>query len=64
MHNAYFRIQLEMVGAQVRMATTLEQFYDESTPIGPAYHRYKDAVTKMETQARDEVVRFFLLLCT
>jgi hypothetical protein len=45
-----------MTGAQVRMANTLEQFYDESTPIEPAYQRYKDAVAKMETQAHDEVV--------
>lgn len=50
-----------MMGAQVRMANTLEQFYDESTPIGPAYQRYKDAVIKMETQACDEVVRFFFI---
>lgn len=50
------------MGAQVRIANTLEQFYDESTPIGPSGQRYKDAVTKMESQAISEVVRSYLSL--
>ncbi|KAF9540162.1 hypothetical protein EC957_004601 [Mortierella hygrophila] len=53
--NGYAKSLREMMAAQVRIANTLEQLYDESTPIGPEGQRYKDAVTKMESQARDEV---------
>lgn len=49
-------ILLEMTAAQVRIATTLEQFYDETEPMGVSGVKYKDAVTKMETQAHEEVV--------
>ncbi|KAF9932524.1 hypothetical protein FBU30_007963 [Linnemannia zychae] len=44
-----------MMSAQVRVANTLEQFYDDSAPIGSAGQRYKDAVTKMESQAHNEI---------
>ncbi|KAF9082359.1 hypothetical protein BGX29_001301 [Mortierella sp. GBA35] len=53
--NGYAKSLREMVAAQVRIANTLEQLYDETTPMGPEGQRYKDAVTKMETQAHDEV---------
>ncbi len=45
-----------MTAAQVRIATTLEQFYDETEPMGTSGVKYKEAVTKMETQANEEVV--------
>lgn len=60
--HSYPKCKIEMMGAQVRIANTLEQFYDESTPIGPSGQRYKDAVTKMESQVVNEVVCSYLLL--
>ncbi|KAF9933780.1 hypothetical protein BGZ67_004151 [Mortierella alpina] len=53
--NGYAKSLREMTAAQVRIATTLEQFYDESEPMGTSGEKYKEAVTKMETQADTEV---------
>ncbi|KAG0299677.1 hypothetical protein BGZ98_009855 [Dissophora globulifera] len=51
--NGYAKAMREMNGAQVRIATSLEQFHDEGQPMSLAGQRYRDAVTKMEQQVQD-----------
>ncbi|KAG0247794.1 hypothetical protein BG011_000920, partial [Mortierella polycephala] len=48
-----------MAAAQVRVASTLELFYDEGESMGQAGEKYKYAVTKMEQQTNEEVAVAF-----
>ncbi|KAG0002484.1 hypothetical protein BGZ65_002596, partial [Modicella reniformis] len=52
--NGYSKALREMTAAQTKIAVTVEQFYDDSEPMGVSGHKYKDAVTKMERQAQEE----------
>ncbi|KAF9577657.1 hypothetical protein BGW38_007003, partial [Lunasporangiospora selenospora] len=52
--NSYAKALREMAGAQVRIATTLEQLHDESEPMPVHGVKYKEAVSRMEQQATDE----------
>lgn len=45
-----------MTGSQVKIAATIDQFYDEGAPMGIYGVKYKEAVGKLEQQAQDEVV--------
>ncbi|KAF9411990.1 hypothetical protein BGZ76_005250, partial [Entomortierella beljakovae] len=44
-----------MTGSQLKIANTIEQFYDEGAPMGIYGIKYKEAVTKLEQQAQDEI---------
>lgn len=45
--------------SQTRIAETIDQFYDETSPLSKAGKMYKNAVTKMDEEARSELVREF-----
>jgi len=47
---------IDMTGTQVKIAATIDQFYDEGAPMGIYGVKYKEAVGKLEQQAQDEVV--------
>ncbi|KAI7824131.1 hypothetical protein BC939DRAFT_516194 [Gamsiella multidivaricata] len=53
--SGYAKAMREMTAAQVRIANTLENFYDEGEPMGLSGQKYRDAVTKMEQQIQEEV---------
>ncbi|KAF9158420.1 hypothetical protein DFQ27_007054 [Actinomortierella ambigua] len=44
-----------MTGAQLRIASTIDQFYDEGAPMGIYGVKYKEAVTKLDEQAREDI---------
>lgn len=41
----------------MRIATTIEQYFDEADPMGAYGIKYKEAVTKLEEGVREDVVR-------
>lgn len=45
-----------MTTAQVRIAQTMEGFYDESAPMGPAGAEYKRVIEKLDEEARSSLV--------
>lgn len=45
-----------MTLAQQRIAETVDHFYDEGAPMGYAAIQYKDAVTKLDEEARTDLV--------
>ncbi len=55
-----FFLLLDMTGSQLKIATTIDQFYDEGAPMGIYGIKYKEAVAKLEQQAQDEVVNHAL----
>ncbi|KAF9363744.1 hypothetical protein BGX34_003392 [Mortierella sp. NVP85] len=44
-----------MTGSQLRLASLIDQFYDEGAPMGIYGVKYKEAVVRLEQQAQDEV---------
>ncbi|KAI8075191.1 hypothetical protein BC940DRAFT_287681 [Gongronella butleri] len=44
-----------MTGAQMRIAQTIEQFYDDRNPMGPAGTEYKRVVEKLDTETKTEL---------
>ncbi|KAF9902035.1 hypothetical protein EC991_005391 [Linnemannia zychae] len=44
-----------MTGSQLKIASTIDQFYDEGAPMGIYGVKYKEAVGKLEQQAQDEL---------
>ncbi|KAF9574709.1 hypothetical protein EC968_005714 [Mortierella alpina] len=53
--NGYAQAVRNMTGSQLKIATTIDQFYDEGAPMGIYGIKYKEAVAKLEQQAQDEV---------
>ncbi|KAG0043990.1 hypothetical protein BGZ83_010791 [Gryganskiella cystojenkinii] len=53
--NGYATAVRNMTGSQVKIAQTIDQFYDEGAPMGIYGVKYKEAVGKLEQQAQDEV---------
>ncbi|KAG0306545.1 hypothetical protein BGZ98_002163 [Dissophora globulifera] len=53
--NGYAQAVRNMTGSQLRIASTIDQFYDEGAPMGIYGIKYKEAVAKLEQQAQDEV---------
>lgn len=45
-----------MTSSQVRIAQTMEGFYDESAPMGTAGIEYKKAIEKLDEEARSSLV--------
>lgn len=45
-----------MTSAQVRIATTMESFYDNTSPMGPAGIEYKRAIEKLDEEAKSNLV--------
>jgi hypothetical protein len=45
-----------MTSAQVRIATTMESFYDDTSPMGPAGTEYKRAIEKLDEEAKTNLV--------
>lgn len=48
---------VDMTGSQLKIASTIDQFYDEGAPMGIYGVKYKEAVGKLEQQAQGELVR-------
>lgn len=48
---------VDMTGSQLKIASTIDQFYDDGAPMGVYGVKYKEAVGKLEQQAQDELVR-------
>jgi amphiphysin len=46
-----------MTTAQVRIAQTMEGFYDESAPMGQAGMEYKRVIEKLDEEARSNLVK-------
>ena len=42
--------------AQTRIAETIDEFYDETSPLGRASKLYKTAVIRMDEEVRVELV--------
>lgn len=40
----------------MRIATTIEQYFDDTDPMGANGVKYKEAVTKLEEEVREDVV--------
>jgi hypothetical protein len=47
---------LAMTLAQQRIAETIDQFYQEGSKMGYAAVQYKDVVTKLDQEARTQLV--------
>lgn len=47
---------IDMTASQLKIASTIDQYYDEGEPMGIYGVKYKEAITKLEQQAREEVV--------
>lgn len=45
-----------MTASQLKIASTIDEYYDEGEPMGIYGVKYKEAITKLEQQAREEVV--------
>jgi len=45
-----------MTTAQVRIATTMENFYDDTAPMGPSGIEYKRVIEKLDEEARSNLV--------
>lgn len=45
-----------MTTAQVRIAATMENFYDDAAPMGPSGIEYKRVVEKLDEEARSNLV--------
>jgi amphiphysin len=45
-----------MTTAQVRIATTVENFYDDTAPMGQSGIEYKRAIEKLDEEARSSLV--------
>ena len=45
-----------MTAAQQRIADAVESFYDESSPLGLCVLKYKEAVGKLDAEARGDLV--------
>jgi amphiphysin len=52
-----FFFKKAMTTAQVRIAQTMEGFYDESAPMGPAGMEYKRVIEKLDEEARSNLVK-------
>lgn len=50
-----------MTGSQLKIASVIDQFYDEGAPMGIYGIKYKEAVIRLEQQAQDEVVSVSVL---
>ncbi|KAF9084614.1 hypothetical protein BGX29_008128 [Mortierella sp. GBA35] len=48
-----------MTGSQLKIASTIDQFYDEGAPMGIYGVKYKEAIGKLEQQAQDELDNSF-----
>lgn len=46
-----------MTAAQVRIATTMERFYENSSPMGTSGVEYKRVVDKLDEEARTNLVK-------
>ncbi|KAF9139859.1 hypothetical protein BGX30_007391 [Mortierella sp. GBA39] len=44
-----------MTGSQLKIASTIDQFYDDGAPMGVYGVKYKEAVGRLEQQAQDEL---------
>ncbi|KAI8598050.1 hypothetical protein EDD21DRAFT_326198 [Dissophora ornata] len=53
--SGYAQAVRNMTGSQLKIASTIDQFYDEGAPMGIYGIKYKEAVSKLEQQAQDEV---------
>ncbi|KAF9915926.1 hypothetical protein BX616_005050 [Lobosporangium transversale] len=53
--NGYAQAVRHMTGSQLKIASTIDQFYDEGAPMGIYGVKYKEAVAKLEQQTQDEV---------
>ncbi|KAI9235027.1 MAG: hypothetical protein BYD32DRAFT_422056 [Podila humilis] len=53
--NGYIQSLRNVTGTQVRIATTIEQYFDEADPMGAYGVKYKEAVTKLEEEVREDV---------
>ncbi|KAG0021316.1 hypothetical protein BGZ81_008946 [Podila clonocystis] len=53
--NGYIQSLRNVTGSQVRIATTMEQYFDETDPMGTYGVKYKEAVTKLEEEIREDV---------
>lgn len=50
-----------MTATQVRMAQTMESFYDESAPMGNTGMEYKRVIEKLDEEARTNLVCFMFI---
>jgi hypothetical protein len=46
-----------MTVSQLRIAETIDHFYDEGAPLGYAGMQYKTAVQQMDEEAKGEIVK-------
>ncbi|KAG0076860.1 hypothetical protein BGZ92_002212 [Podila epicladia] len=53
--NGYIQSLRNMTGSQLRIATTIEQYFDDTDPMGDYGIKYKEAVTKLEEEVREDV---------
>ncbi|KAF9585094.1 hypothetical protein BGW38_003937 [Lunasporangiospora selenospora] len=51
----YAQAVRNMTGSQLKIASTIDQFYDDGAPMGIYGTKYKEAVAKLEQQALEEV---------
>lgn len=58
MHNFLF---LAMTTAQLRIADTIDQFYDESSPYAQEGARYKEVSKYLDEEARNQMARSHIL---
>lgn len=45
-----------MTNAQVRIAATMENFYDDTAPMGTSGIEYKRVIEKLDEEARSSLV--------
>ncbi|KAF9333519.1 Bridging integrator 3 [Podila minutissima] len=53
--NGYAAAVRNMTASQLKIASTIDQYYDEGEPMGIYGVKYKEAITKLEQQTREEV---------
>jgi amphiphysin len=46
-----------VAGSQLKIASVIDQFYDDGAPMGIYGVKYKEAVVRLDQQAQDELVR-------
>ncbi|ORZ26714.1 BAR adaptor protein Hob3 [Lobosporangium transversale] len=59
--NGYAKALREMTAAQIRIANTLEQCYDDSQSMAASGIKYKETITKMEQLTEDDAYRSTVL---
>jgi hypothetical protein len=55
-YNGYIIVIIAMTTSQVRIAQTMESFYDDSAPMGAGGAEYKRVVEKLDEEARSNLV--------